>query len=54
MGKVRACLEHADWTGGVWAGSALISGVLIGQVCVGKVRACLERADWTGRVRTHL
>ncbi len=30
VGKVRACLERADWTGGVWAGSALISGVLIG------------------------
>ncbi len=29
------------------AGSGLISGVLIGQVCVGKVRACLERDDWT-------
>lgn len=39
-------LERADWTGRVWAGSDLISSVLIGRV--GRVRSDLESADCTG------
>ncbi len=37
VGKVRACLEHDDWTDG----SGLVYSFLIRQVSVGGVRASL-------------